>query len=248
MVRVVTRFLSIAVAAMLACIGGALANDAVAQRPETNFRLNCSGCHLEDGSGKAGLVPALAGSIGTVFSVAGGREYIGRIPGVTNSFMNDEELSEVLNWMLQKFDPQHLPSDFRPYTAAEVGRLRKETMSNPMVKRAALMGEAAAVADVPPAQPPQAFALCGACHPTTPDGVNSIGPNLRGIVGRTSGTAPGFMYSSAMKNAKIVWGPDTLGHYLASPATAVPGNAMTYRGEPDPSARSAIVEYLRSLR
>ena len=34
---------------------------------------------------------------------------------------------------------------------------------------------------------------CGACHATEP-GVNKIGPSLAGVVGRKSGSAPGFNY------------------------------------------------------
>lgn len=249
MIRAVAGLLTLHAVAMFAVGGAARADDVDHLRAATNFRLNCAGCHLQDGSGKAGLVPALAGSIAKISSAPGGREYIGRIPGVANSFLNDEELSKLLNWMLPHFDRQHMPADFRPYTAEEVGRLRKNPMSDPTIQRAALMADASPVPQqVVPSQPPLAFALCGACHPTSVGGANGIGPNLRGIVGRTSGTAPGFMYSSAMKNARIVWGPDTLENYIASPATAVPGSVMTYRGEPDASARAAIVEYLRTLR
>jgi hypothetical protein len=33
-------------------------------------------------------------------------------------------LSEVMNWMLWRFDKEHLPANFQPFTAAEIGRLR----------------------------------------------------------------------------------------------------------------------------
>lgn len=244
----IARFLPGVVAAMVAFSGAARAYETDQLRAATNFRLNCAGCHLQDGSGKAGLVPALAGSIGRIYSVPGGREYIGRIPGVANALLNNEELSQVLNWMVPYFDSQHLRNDFQPYTAAEVGRLRSNPMSNPTIQRAALLAGASSGPQVPSSEPPAAFALCGACHPTSTGGAHGIGPNLRGIFGRTSGTAPGFLYSSAMKNARIVWGAEALDNYIASPATAVPGNAMTYRGEPDASARAAIVEYLKALQ
>ena len=45
---------------------------------------------------------------------------------------------------------------------------------------------------------------CGACHATEP-GVNKIGPSLAGVVGRKSGSAPGFNYSPALKEANITW-------------------------------------------
>jgi cytochrome c len=46
---------------------------------------------------------------------------------------------------------------------------------------------------------------CGACHATEP-GVNKIGPSLAGVVGRKSGSAPGFNYSPALKEANITVG------------------------------------------
>jgi cytochrome c len=241
-------FALLSMAALLAFVTRSGAAEGSEPRAETNFRLNCSGCHLPDGTGKRGLVPALAGSIGSVFSAKGGREYIARIPGAANSFLNDQELSDVLNWMLVRFDREHLPPQYRPFTASEVGRLRKNPMSDVMQQRAALMHDAAGSAPAVAAQPPPAFALCGACHPTSHGGDNGIGPNLRGIVGRPAGASPGYMYSAAMKNSQINWGPDNLDRYIASPATTVPGNAMTYRGEPDPSARAAIIAYLQTLQ
>ena len=56
--------------------------------------------------------------------VAGGREYLGRIPGIASSPLSDARLAELVNWMLFRFDRRDLPAHFRPYTAAEIGRLR----------------------------------------------------------------------------------------------------------------------------
>src|SRR5512140_3742433 len=39
------------------------------------------------------------------------------------------------------------------------------------------------------------FQRCAACHSIDPSGRNGLGPNLRGVVGRGSGKAPGFAYS-----------------------------------------------------
>lgn len=51
----------------------------------------------------------------------------------------------------------------------------------------------------------------------------SQGPNLGGLFGRTSGTADGFAYSAANKNAAIKWGEDTLYDYLLNPKKYIPG-------------------------
>jgi len=99
-----------------------------AQRAWQNWTLNCQGCHRPDGSGSAGTTPRVAGTVSRFLSVPQGREYLTRVPGVAASPLSDGDLSEVLNWMLWRFDPEHLPVDFVPFTAAEVGNLRKRPL------------------------------------------------------------------------------------------------------------------------
>jgi hypothetical protein len=94
------------------------------QRAWQNWTLNCQGCHRPDGTGSAGTAPGLAGTVARFLSVPGGREYLGRVPGVATSALSNADLSEVMNWMLWRFDQAHMPPDFRPFTAAEVGQLR----------------------------------------------------------------------------------------------------------------------------
>jgi hypothetical protein len=49
------------------------------------------------------------------------------------------------------------------------------------------------------------------------------GPCLGGIFGRTSGTAAGFSYSAANKDAAILWSEETLYDYLLNPKKYIPG-------------------------
>ena len=60
--------------------------------------------------------------------VEGGREFLARVPGVATVDLDDARLAEVLNWTLYRFDAGHVPADFRPYTAAEMGRLRRSPL------------------------------------------------------------------------------------------------------------------------
>jgi cytochrome c553 len=98
------------------------------QRAWQNWALNCQGCHRPDGTGSAGTTPSVAGTVAKFLWVAQGREYLTRVPGVATSPLSDQELSEVLNWMLWRFDREDLPANFRPFSAAEVGELRKRPL------------------------------------------------------------------------------------------------------------------------
>jgi cytochrome c2 len=121
---------SAAGAASSAVPGGAAAGVAApagvtnAQRAWQNWTLNCQGCHRPDGTGSAGTAPSLAGTVSRFLTVPGGREYLGRVPGVATSALANADLAELMNWMFWRFDKEHMPADFLPFTAEEIGRLR----------------------------------------------------------------------------------------------------------------------------
>lgn len=86
-------------------------------------------------------------------------------------------------------------------------------------------------------------ARCGACHSIADNGA---GPRHRCLFGRRAGTQPGFDYSDALKNSKIVWDEKTLDRWLAEPNALVPGNKMVVRLANDPADRSDLIAYLRT--
>ena len=86
------------------------------------------------------------------------------------------------------------------------------------------------------------YTRCLACHALTYD---RTGPRHCGLFGRRAGSVPGFSYSDAMKNAKIVWDEETLNVFLAAPLVAVPGTSMGYAGISDPQERSDLIAYLK---
>jgi hypothetical protein len=61
------------------------------------------------------------------------------VPGVAQSALDDAELAEVLNWLLAHFDAEHVPAGFKPYTAEEVGKLRKSPLTNVVRMRTELL-------------------------------------------------------------------------------------------------------------
>jgi cytochrome c len=90
------------------------------------------------------------------------------------------------------------------------------------------------------------FNQCAACHSV--DGTNGTGPTLKGIIGRKSGTVPGFRYSRAMKGAAIIWDEGSVDRYLSNPQDVVPGNIMPFSGIPDAAQRANLIAYLKTLR
>jgi cytochrome c len=95
------------------------------------------------------------------------------------------------------------------------------------------------------AEPPKTWATCAACHA---QGTAAIGPSLQGVVGRKSGTVPGFGYSRAMKTANLTWSEANLAAFLADPQKTVPGNRMPFNGVSDAAEVEQLVRFLKTQR
>src|SRR5882672_4115242 len=89
---------------------------------------------------------------------------------------------------------------------------------------------------------------CAVCHSNERGAPNKIGPNLFGVVGRKSATAPGYMYSAAMMKAGLTWDQPTLTTYLQGPQKKVPGTKMGFPGFSDPAEESDVIAYLVTLK
>lgn len=84
---------------------------------------------------------------------------------------------------------------------------------------------------------------CSVCHGLDK---NMTGPMLGSVVGRPAGSAAGFSYSPALKNARLTWSTDKLDEWLAGPQKLVPGARMPVRVLDAPS-RHDIIAYLREV-
>lgn len=93
----------------------------------------------------------------------------------------------------------------------------------------------------------RAFAICAGCHTVTPGGVHRFGPNLHGVIGRRAGSLADYPYSTAMRDADIVWTEQTLDAFLRAPSAQVPGTRMV-NATVDPERRRQVIEYLQQQR
>jgi cytochrome c len=74
------------------------------------------------------------------------------------------------------------------------------------------------------------FAKCLACHSIGEGAKNKVGPELNGIDGRKSGTAPDYSYSDANKNSGITWNEAQFKEYIVDPKAKIPGTKMAFAG------------------
>lgn len=78
------------------------------------------------------------------------------------------------------------------------------------------------------------FRRCLPCHSIGEGAKNKVGPELNGLDGRHSGTAPGYSYSDANKNSGVVWDKANFERYIADPRAMIPGTKMIFPGIKNP--------------
>jgi mono/diheme cytochrome c family protein len=119
------------IALLILCAFGSLSAQAVdvnPQRAKFHYQMHCEGCHTPDGTG-AMSVPRMKDQVGLFLETEAGRDYLVKVPGSATSALDDEELAEVLNWILVEMGGASVAANFEPYTAREVGDLRDQPLN-----------------------------------------------------------------------------------------------------------------------
>jgi cytochrome c553 len=97
--------------------------------PQRDYILACAGCHGIQGVSNPNLVPSLQGLVGYFLDLPEGRAYLSRLPNVAFSTLSDEQLAEVLNYMVFEIGAGSAPAGARPYVAAQVGEWRRRPLT-----------------------------------------------------------------------------------------------------------------------
>ncbi len=95
-------------------------------------------------------------------------------------------------------------------------------------------------------------AKCAICHQIGAGAANGVGPELNGIVGRKTASAPGYAtYSAGMKglgDKGHLWTEEHIDQWIADPKAMIPDSMMSlaFPGVPDAGERADIIAYLKS--
>jgi hypothetical protein len=119
---------------MLAAMLFAAATSAAAAIPElttpqSDYVEYCSGCHGMQGNSAPAEIPVLRDRVGYFMCTREGRDYLIRLPNVAYSAISDDqELADMMNFVVFGLGGASAPKGTKPFTAAEVKRLRARAL------------------------------------------------------------------------------------------------------------------------
>ena len=88
---------------------------------------------------------------------------------------------------------------------------------------------------------------CSVCHSLDADYKRRAGPSLYGVFGRTAGTAPGYLYSDALKRSQLIWDEKSIAElFRAGPDIVTPGSKMPVQRIKRAEDRRDLVLFLQS--
>ncbi|GBR05145.1 c-type cytochrome [Asaia siamensis] len=140
-------FLLVGALFLLGLAGAGGARAATQTHTVTNYLTHCGGCHGIEGISGRTFVPTLRDQVGWFVCSPEGRDYLVRVPGISMSLIrDDQELADVLNFVVFRLGGSSTPTGTRPFTAAEVHKLRAQPLQTDdlMALRAEVLSRARA--------------------------------------------------------------------------------------------------------
>jgi hypothetical protein len=98
--------------------------------PQSDYVEHCSGCHGMQGNSAPAEIPVLRDRVGYFMCTKEGRDYLIRLPNVAYSAITDnQELAEMMNFVVFGLGGRSAPKGAKPFTAAEVAKLRARALA-----------------------------------------------------------------------------------------------------------------------
>ena len=98
--------------------------------PQADYVEHCSGCHGMQGNSAPAEIPVLRDRVGYFMCTKEGREYLIRLPNVAYSAITDnQELADMMNFVVFGLGGNSAPKGTKPFSAAEVARLRTRALA-----------------------------------------------------------------------------------------------------------------------
>ena len=120
--------------------------------PQSDYVEHCSGCHGMQGNSAPAEIPVLRDRVGYFMCTKEGREYLIRLPNVAYSAIADnQELADMMNFVVFGLGGASAPGNAKPFTAAEVARLRTQALATQslIAARAEVVGKMMGRCSVP---------------------------------------------------------------------------------------------------
>ena len=111
--------------------------------PQSDYVEHCSGCHGMQGNSAPADIPVLRDRVGYFMCTAEGRDYLIRLPNVAYSAITDnQQLADMMNFVVFGLGGRSAPKTAKPFTAAEVARLRRDALATQslIAERARIVG------------------------------------------------------------------------------------------------------------
>jgi len=107
---------------------------------ETNYMLQCQGCHKATGTGSEGSTPSLTDHGIEMLLTERGRQYYVSVPGSSQSPLSDRRLADVLNYITTTILEAHKKNREVPlFDTSEVAKYRNIKMKDVAKERASIV-------------------------------------------------------------------------------------------------------------